>query len=64
MLKDHTPTIVSLDDLISLRTLFTTWDLNWASDHVVLELLRRYNRLAADAGCEQVIMVDIPPATH
>ena len=60
ILKERTPSILSLDTLISLRQLFTSGDLGWTGDRVLLDLLRRYNRRAADAACDESILVDLP----
>jgi hypothetical protein len=54
------PLIFPLDSFISFRTSFTGADLNWTKNHVLLELLRRYNRRAINAECDEAILIDIP----
>jgi hypothetical protein len=59
-LSGRTPMIQSLDTFISLRTLFSSWDFGWPIERVVWDLLRRFNRRAVDACCDESILVDIP----
>jgi hypothetical protein len=56
----HVPLITPFDAHISFRTSFTAADLGWTKSHAVLELLRRSNRRARDAGCDEAILVAIP----
>jgi hypothetical protein len=60
-LKSHTPMIMSLDSYVSLRTLFSSWDLEWPQERIIFDILRRYNRRAIYSHCDDSILVDIPP---
>jgi hypothetical protein len=53
------PMVFGLDSFISLRTIFSSWDLRWPYDRVVLDLLRRANRRALDARCDESVLVHI-----
>jgi hypothetical protein len=59
-LKSHSPMIMSLESYVSLRTLFSSADLEWPQERVIFDILRRYNRRSVDAHCDDSILVDIP----
>ena len=58
--KSQTPMILSLDSFISLRTHFTSGDLGWTHNQVLIDLLRRYNRRAVGTSPNGATLVDIP----
>jgi hypothetical protein len=61
ILGNRTPSILALDTLVNLRTLFTSGDCGWPYERVMLDILRRYNRRTLDRTYDDRILVDIPP---
>jgi hypothetical protein len=62
ILGNQTPSILALDFLVNLRTLFTSEEYHWSHQRVVFEILCRYNRRVLDATGDETILIDIPPA--
>ena len=60
VLGQQSPSIIALDVFVNLRTLFSSPDFGWSRAQVVLDLLRRYNRLLAESRCDTAILIDIP----
>lgn len=64
ILGDRTPVIWSLDGFVSFRTIFSSVDLRWSNERVVVDLLRRSNRRAAESHSDESILVDIPTTSE
>ena len=61
VLGNRAPSILALDCLVDLRTIFTSADFNWTRGRAVTEILRRYNSRNPDTASDESVLVDIPP---
>ncbi len=60
IMGNRTPSIIALDSLVNLRTLFTSADFRWPYERAVLAILHRYNRRTLDAMANDAVMVAVP----